>query len=133
MRQYRDTPFFVTEEGHVFASDRRSTNATPRRIRTRLNTSGYLRVTDYVIGKDYLVHHMVMECYGPDCPGIQGRTTGTYNIHHKDDDKLNNHINNLSWLLHESHSAHSQQHRDLANDQQFIEACRQAAIKRHRG
>ena len=65
-----------------------------------------------------------MECYGVECPGVHGNKKGDYNIHHIDDDKTNNHISNLEWIEHCNHSSHTQKGRDLSNDEDFKQRCR---------
>ena len=119
----------------VYGIDGRSPNSPPRLLRPRVNNPGYLRVTNYRNNKavDYNVHVMVMECYGPPCPGVHGNHKGQYNIHHEDDNKTNNNITNLAWLLHEEHCSHSQKGRDLANDEEWKAAVRRGQDRSRSG
>ena len=50
--------------------------------------------------KNHRIHKLVMEAFGPPCPGVYGNRRGNYQIDHCDDDKLNNRSDNLQWLLH---------------------------------
>jgi hypothetical protein len=46
------------------------------------------------------IHQLVAEAFLPPCPGIQGRTRGSYHIDHINDDHLDNRASNLQWLTH---------------------------------
>ena len=135
MKQFRDTQFYVTEHGDVFRRDARfrDNRIVPAKVRP-MSQQPYLRVTDYTGGrdKDYFVHHMVMECYGVPCPGTHGRAKGQFNIHHMDEDKTNNDITNLEWMLHEHHCAEHNPAQPGSNYQRkSIEERRQENIDRY--
>ena len=90
--QFRDTQFFVTPEGQVFSHYPANRNSAPRpRLVGKGKSCGYHVVKPKSQGGWY-VHQMVMECYGPPQP------EGDYVIDHKDENKENNHVDNLQWL-----------------------------------
>lgn len=99
-KQFRDTKYFVSEEGVVksfysVGGDNRFKKGKPssnsERIVGKGKSNGY-----YVVkpknSNGWFVHQMVMEVWGPNCPG------NDYVIDHIDEDKTNNHIKNLQWI-----------------------------------
>ncbi len=78
----------------------------PTRIKGRMLSKvldgPYYRVGLRKNGKStkHRIHKLVMDAFGPPCPGVYGNRRGNYQIDHYDDDKLNNRSDNLQWLLH---------------------------------
>ena len=85
MKRYRNTSLYVTREGKVFG---------PRGERKLIpNNSGYYQVV-YRYGnkhKNTLVHRMVAEVYLGE---------SDLEVNHKDNNKLNNSVDNLEWVTH---------------------------------
>ena len=97
MKQFRDTLYYVCEDGTVLSFYQRGTPARSKQPATTGRVVGRGKCGGYFVVKtrnkdSWLVHQMVMECYGPDKPG------GDYVIDHIDENKLNNSIENLRWL-----------------------------------
>jgi hypothetical protein len=97
MKQFRDTLYFVCEDGTVWSfysvgtPARSKQPATTGRIVGRGRSGGYHCVKPRN-SSGWLVHQMVMECYGLPQP------EGDYVIDHIDENKLNNDISNLQWI-----------------------------------
>jgi hypothetical protein len=99
-KQFRDTKYFVSEEGVVksfysVGGDNRFKKGKPSSNRERIVGKG--KSNDYHVVKPknhngWLVHQMVMETWGTSKP------EGDYVIDHIDENKTNNHINNLQWI-----------------------------------
>ena len=122
MKQFRNTKYYVTEDGRVFSrypvgGDNRFKKGKPssndfREVATGEGT-GYKVVGHRTEGR-WCVHTMVIECYGPPKPGDD------YVVDHIDEDKRNNHINNLRWLTrgeNVSRSHNQRHHSDELEDQ----------------
>ena len=114
MKQFRDSRYYVTEDGKVFkytpprtyyygSKEKPYPYPQPenyRQLKPTLRKNGYLvfnlqcpSVTD----KGYFntsVHQMVAECYIGPCPD-------GYEVDHIDGNKTNNHISNLQYLTKE--------------------------------
>jgi hypothetical protein len=67
---------------------------TPRKI-----THGYLSVMLYKNGKpkNYKIHRLVAQAFLSNPEGLP-------EVNHKDEDKTNNHVNNLEWCTHKYNS-----------------------------
>ena len=99
-KQFRDTKYFVSEEGVIkscypVGGDNRFKKGKPtsnqERIVGRGKSCGY-HVVKPKGHNGWYVHQMVMETWG------QSQPEGDYVIDHIDEDKTNNHIDNLQWL-----------------------------------
>lgn len=79
---------------YTIAEDATITNTkTGKVLKSRVNKQGYHRVT-LINGKDrfhFYVHRLVALTF-QECPG-EG-----YEVHHKDEDRSNNHNSNLKWV-----------------------------------
>lgn len=88
MKEIKDFPgYFITEDGRVYSKKR------DKFLKTRKAKGGYLRVTLSVNCKliTRLVHQLVIEAYGPACPG-EG-----YTVDHINRVRTDNRIENLRW------------------------------------
>ena len=84
MRRWRDTEYFVTEDGDVYRNG--------RKLKPNLK-KGYYNLTPSVYGKILYktIHRMVAEVYIPN-------PFNKPQINHIDGNKINNHISNLEWV-----------------------------------
>jgi hypothetical protein len=80
--------YIVTSEGEIYSRKYK----TPRRLKTHINRGGYERVGLCRDGKQklFLVHDIVAETFIPN-PGRKPY------VNHKDENKLNNAVDNLEW------------------------------------
>lgn len=87
MRKYKDTSYFITEDGKVWS------DKTNKFLKTYKRDNGYLSVS---LGRGVvkLVHRLVAETYLPNPSGLP-------EVDHLDANKSNNHVNNLEWVTHE--------------------------------
>ena len=126
MKQFRDTEYYVTEDGVVISkylvgganrSKKGKPSSNNERVVGRGTSAGYHTVRPRGCGGWY-VHQMVMECYGPPKPDdIQN-----WVIDHIDENKLNNNITNLQWLTNGdnvSKSSYKQRHHSDELEQQI--------------
>jgi hypothetical protein len=109
MKQFRDTGYWITEDGIIhrkrggfYTNNGLSPNGKPTQkwrpekwqiCKPHPNHEGYLRYSPFINGK-YIgkcVHQLVAECYLGPCP------VG-YEVDHIDNNKLNNHYTNLQYL-----------------------------------
>ncbi len=89
MKQFRDTPYYVTENGEVYSNF----NGQLKKRKPVIDKYGYYKLTMYHNRKkfDMKVHRLVAICFIPnpnDLPMVE----------HLDDNKLNNHVSNLEWV-----------------------------------
>ena len=109
MKQFRDTNYWVTEDGIIyrkFGGFYTNNGLTPLGKSTKKwrpekwkickphpNHEGYIRYTFFINGK-YVgrrIHQVVAECYLGPCPvGLE--------VDHIDNNKTNNHYTNLQYL-----------------------------------
>lgn len=95
-KQYRDTNYFVTEDGKVFRGE--------RQLKPYRQSKGYLRV-DVWYEKQKTVtyaHRMIAETFLPN-------TKNHCCINHKDGNKANNNISNLEWVSNSENIHHRQE------------------------
>ena len=131
MRRYKDTLYFVSEDGIVISKypvggDNRFKKGRPSNNHERIignacDSYGYKEVRTRKLGR-FKVHQMVMWCYGPQSPG------DGYVIDHIDENKLNNHISNLRWLLRGENVSRS--HRQRMYSDEFEQQIRDEYIPR---
>lgn len=88
MKQFRNLPYYVSEEGSVY----RVGKNTPLKFDS--NSKGYRRVTLCAEGKTerFLIHRMVAELYVNN-----PSPTVLTQVNHLDHDPTNNHKDNLEW------------------------------------
>jgi hypothetical protein len=94
MRKFRDTPYFVTEDGKVFRNRKqKKPDVDPR---------GYSRVTicQNAINKRFRVHRIVAELY------VDNPHKKEF-VNHKDGNPRNNHYSNLEWVTPQENSLHA--------------------------
>lgn len=82
-----------------------------RVLAIRINHNGYVRLQ--LIDAEgrrraWRAHHLVALAFVGSCPGEIGSRIGQWTVHHKDDDRTNNHASNLEWLLHTANVSVSQ-------------------------
>ena len=82
--------YLVNRDGSIYKLNWHRTK-TMRKIKTRLNKDGYCIF--YKNDRDYLVHRFIAECFIPNPYNLS-------QINHKDEDKTNNHVDNLEWCDH---------------------------------
>jgi hypothetical protein len=85
MKQYKDTPYYVTEDGRVY----RNGKELEGYILKKKGKPTY-RIVRIFREKKY-VHRLVGELYIPNPENLP-------QIDHKDTNKLNNHYTNLEWV-----------------------------------
>ena len=99
-KKFRDTEYYVSAEGVVLSrysvgGDNRFkkgiSSSNKERIVGEGESNGY-KVVKPKNHNGWLVHRMVMELYGPECPGKE------YIVDHIDENKTNNNIINLQWI-----------------------------------
>jgi hypothetical protein len=94
MKQFRDTPYYVDEDGMIYKGVKKISQSKMSR--------GYLSVSIYHEGlfKTHYVHRIVAECY---LENIQKKPL----VNHLDGNKFNNSVKNLEWVTHKENSQHS--------------------------
>jgi hypothetical protein len=88
MKQFRDTPYYVTEDGKVISTKFGKTKELKQFI-----NDGYCQVALRINNKqkNFTVSRLVAEVYHPNPNNLP-------EVDHKDCNKLNNHISNLEWV-----------------------------------
>ncbi len=88
MKQFRDTPYYVTENGEVY----RLWKTGFKKMKPSINPDGYYLINFCHNGKkkSYRVNRLVAECYLPNPNNLPL-------VEHKDDVKTNNNVSNLMW------------------------------------
>jgi hypothetical protein len=94
MKRFRDTEYFVTEDGRVFR------NNNERKF--DISNKGYKKVDLSINGKrkHQTIHRMVAELYVPNPNNYPC-------VNHKDGNKFNNNYSNLEWITLKQNSQHS--------------------------
>lgn len=86
MNQFRDTTYFVTEQGKCFRNG--------KELKGSKNTKGYIKIDVWVDGKrekTYPLHRMVAETFIPNPKNLP-------QINHINGDKNDNSVQNLEWV-----------------------------------
>lgn len=99
MKQFRDTGYFVLEDGTVIG--KRASVVKPKITKT-----GYAEVNLTASDRRlYLrVHRIVAEIYIPNPDNKPF-------VNHKDGNKLNNSVSNLEWVTHQENMEHAKNHK----------------------
>jgi hypothetical protein len=94
MKKFRDTDYFISEEGRIYKNS--------KEISRSKMTRGYLSCSLYKDGKQktHYVHRLVAELY------IPNPNNKPY-VNHINGDKEDNRVKNLEWCTPEENSQHS--------------------------
>jgi len=89
MKQFRDTDYYVTENGDVYSNK----FGELIKMKSSINNVGYLRIALTINNKLQYVHRLVAEKFIPN-------PLNKKSINHKDGNRSNNHVNNLPVVEH---------------------------------
>jgi len=94
MKQYLDTNYFISEDGHIYTNEKKRAS--------HLSNRGYPLVTLHYHGqrKRVNVHRLVAQLYVPNPQSLPC-------VNHIDGDKTNNHYQNLEWVDYKFNSHHA--------------------------
>jgi hypothetical protein len=94
MKQYLDTPYFVSESGGIFRDG--------KELSTSLSNKGYKMGSLYLNRKTnkLSIHRLVAICYVPNPDNLP-------QVNHIDGNKLNNHYTNLEWMSNRQNKDHA--------------------------
>jgi len=92
MKQYKDSPYFVTNDGKIFG-------VKGYQLKLNANSSGYFNIYSSRLKKNLTVHRMVAELYVPN-------PLNKPYINHIDGNRLNNHYSNLEWVTQSENMIH---------------------------
>lgn len=94
MKRFRDTEYFVSENGDVFRNE--------KQLKPSKDTAGYLgvQISKNGIVKRFMIHRMVGECYLDNKNNLP-------EINHEDGNKLNNNYKNLKWSTSSNNKKHA--------------------------
>jgi hypothetical protein len=97
MKRFRDTQYFVTENGDIF----RKWGDVYKPLKPEIN-QGYYRVVFSINNQQtrYRVNRLVAECY---IPNPENKPV----VNHMDTNKLNNHYTNLEWSTDRENKDHA--------------------------
>jgi hypothetical protein len=103
MKQYKDTNYYITENGEVYSKkwSNRNPNSELRKMKPHIDSKGYINISLYINGKNktYRIHRLVAEYYLPNPNNYP-------QVNHIDGNKNNNHFSNLEWC----DNSHNQKH-----------------------
>ncbi|WP_369124839.1 HNH endonuclease [Bacillus cereus group sp. TH153LC] len=96
MIRYKDTKYFLTEDGGVFNSE------SGKYLKGIRNKNGYLSITlsHKNVKTQHLVHRLIANAYLPNPKGYP-------NVNHIDGNKHNNSIDNLEWISQRDNVIHA--------------------------
>jgi len=89
MKRFRDTKYFITEDGRVFSEMKLETREDYTRVSLRVNNET----------KKFSVHRMVAECYIPN-------PENKAEVNHKNFNKSDNSVKNLEWNTRKENIGH---------------------------
>jgi hypothetical protein len=91
MKRFRDSDYYVTEDGRVISTK----YAKTKELKPRILPKGYHQVDLMINNKrfGFLVSRLVAEVYIPNPNNLP-------EVDHKDTNKSNNHMLNLEWVTH---------------------------------
>jgi hypothetical protein len=97
MKQFRDTPYYVTEDGKVISTKFGKT----KELKSVIHTTGYCYVELFQnkIGTMYRIHRLVAECYLPN-------PENKLYVNHINGIKNDNKVSNLEWCTHVENEYH---------------------------
>jgi hypothetical protein len=113
MKQYLDTPYFVSEDGGIFRNG--------KELKGSCNPKGYPQVLLRINKKPVTISkHRLVALLFVDNPNNKTQ------VNHIDGDKLNNHYTNLEWVTNKENS----EHRDNVLDKKNTgEKCGKSILK----
>ena len=98
-----DCRYLITENGKVFSLfGSRGLRKTPKKLKTQIDSKGYVRVTVFFDNNRRFctrVHRLVASAFN-DLDLFDKNSS----VHHKDENKKNNHFTNLKILTYKIHS-----------------------------
>ena len=94
MKKFRDTDYYITEDGEVYSKkwSTRNRNDALIKMKPHIDANGYYRIGICIDEKQkyFKVHRLVAEVYIPNPDNLPI-------VEHRDDIKTNNHVSNLMW------------------------------------
>jgi hypothetical protein len=98
MKQYKDTPYYISQDGKVF----RKWNYGYKQLKPYIDEYGYNKISLFIDKKviSKRIHRLVAECYIKNPNDLP-------EVNHKDTNKLNNNLNNLEWITHRENIDHA--------------------------
>jgi hypothetical protein len=139
MKQFRDTDYYVTENGDVYSKKYHPTqnrNCELKKLKSFDCGHGYLRIGIIInkIPQQFSVHRLVAECYLPNPNNLP-------EVNHNDGIKTNNHVSNLYWCTSSQNKPHAydtglkkigEEHHKSKLTEEQVKWIRQHYIPRHR-